>query len=35
MVPDPRRRKGRRFPLVTMLGLLVAGMLAGHAMVFT
>jgi hypothetical protein len=30
MVPDPRRRKGRRFPLVTMLGLLVAGMLAGH-----
>lgn len=28
-VPDPRRRKGRRYPLVGMLGLLVAGMLAG------
>lgn len=30
MVPDPRGCKGRRFPLTTLLGLLVAGMLAGH-----
>jgi hypothetical protein len=27
-VPDPRGRKGRRFPFATLLGLLVAGMLA-------
>lgn len=29
-VPDPRQRKGRRFPLVALLGLLVAGMLSGR-----
>jgi len=28
-VPDPRGRQGRRFPLIALLGLLVAGMLAG------
>lgn len=28
-VPDPRGRKGRRFPMATLLGLLVSGMLAG------
>jgi hypothetical protein len=29
-VKDPRRRKGRRYALKTLLGLLVAGMLAGR-----
>lgn len=29
LVPDPRRRKGRRFPSSTLLALLIAGMLAG------
>jgi len=29
-VPDPRKRKGRRYRLATVLGLLVAGMLAGR-----
>jgi len=28
--PDPRRRKGRRFPLPTLLGLVLLGMLHGH-----
>ena len=30
MVPDPRSRKGRRFSLGVMLGLLTAGMLSGQ-----
>ena len=29
-VPDPRRRKGRRYPLPTLLGLVLLGMLHGH-----
>src|SRR5262245_57445874 len=29
-VPDPRRRKGRRYPQPTLLGLVLLGMLHGH-----
>lgn len=29
-LPDPRRRQGRRYPLATLLGLLLLGMLHGH-----
>ena len=29
-LPDPRRRKGRRYPLAALLGLVLLGMLHGR-----